>query len=86
MPLCRGNIPATSQTPDDDAGPRPQNISPDDRLSMGLLSLTVRAHVVPLSVLPTQSCCHVEWAETDAARARTKADFMVSAVVMREAK
>ena len=47
-------------------------------LVMGELSLTVRVQEEPLSVLPTQSCCHVEWAETDATAARrTNADFMM---------
>jgi len=73
------NIPATSHTPDDAAGLRPQNISGDERLVMGLLSFTVRAHVVPLSVLPTQRSCHVEWAETEAAAARsTSVVFMLA--------
>lgn len=45
---------------------------------MGLLSLTVRVQVVPLSSLPTQSCCHVEWAEAVAAAARRMvAYFMI---------
>jgi hypothetical protein len=73
-------LPATSQTPSDLAGPRPQNMSADERLSIGLLSLTVRVHLVPWSVEPTQSCCHVEWAEADATAARiTRADFIVNA-------
>ena len=73
------NIPATSQTPADEAGPRPQNISGDVREVMGLLSLTVRAQVVALSSVPTQRSCHVEWAETEATVARrTRADFMLA--------
>lgn len=72
------DIPATSQTPLDCAGPRPQNMSEEDRLSMGLLSLTVRVHLPAWSVEPTHSCCHVEWAETEAAAARrTREVFMV---------
>ena len=54
------DIPATSQTPLLLAGPRPQNMSAEDRLSMGLLSLTVRTHLPAWSVDPTHSCCHVE--------------------------
>ena len=68
--MLHKDVPATSQTPEDVAGPRPQNMSDDVRLAIGLLSLTVRAQVVVISVLPTQSCCHVEWAETDATAAR----------------
>jgi hypothetical protein len=72
-------VPATSQTPVVEAGPRPQNISADERLSMGLLSLTLRTQVDALSSEPTQSSCHVEWAETEATAARsTRADFMMS--------
>jgi hypothetical protein len=72
-------VPATSQTPDDVAGPRPQNMSGDVRLVMGLLSLTVRTQLPALSSDPTQSSCHVEWAETDATVARrTIADFIMS--------
>jgi hypothetical protein len=45
----------------------------------GELSLTVRTQVLALSVLPTQSSCHVEWAETDAAAASRTIDvFMLS--------
>ena len=54
------DIPATSQTPLVLAGPRPQNMSAEERLSMGLLSLTVRTHLPAWSVEPTHSCCHVE--------------------------
>ena len=79
--VFRIDLPATSQTPEEEAGPRPQNMSPEDRLSMGLLSLTVRVQVEPLSVLPTQSCCHVEWAEAVAAAARRMvAYFMIDDV------
>jgi len=54
-------------------------MSDDERLATGLLSLTVRAHVVVISVLPTQSCCHVEWAETEATAARiANVDFMLA--------
>ena len=46
---------------------------------MGLLSLTVRAQVATLSEEPTHNCCHVEWADTEAAAARrAKAVFMVN--------
>jgi hypothetical protein len=73
------NVPATSQTPDVEAGPRPQNISDDVKLATGLLSLTVRTQVPALSAVPTQSCCQVEWAETVAAAARrTVAYFMLN--------
>jgi hypothetical protein len=72
-------VPATSHTPDDVAGPRPQNMSVEVRLAMGELSLTVRTQVPALSSDPTQSCCHVEWAETDATVARrTRPDFILS--------
>jgi hypothetical protein len=72
------SVPATSQIPLDLAGPRPQNISAEERLSIGLLSLTVRTHFPAWSVEPTQSCCHVEWAETDATAARrTKEVFIL---------
>jgi hypothetical protein len=73
----RRDIPATSQTPDDEAGPRPQNMSGDVRLVIGLLSRTVLVQVVPLSVLPTQSCCHVLCADTEAAAARTMAAYFM---------
>ena len=63
-------LPATVQTPVVDFGERPQNMSADVKLAIGLLSMTVLAHVFPESVDPTQICCHVEWAETDAAAAR----------------
>lgn len=73
-----GDVPATSQTPDVEAGPRPQNMSEEVTLAMGLLSLTVRTQVPALSSLPTQSSCQVEWAETVAAVARrTVAYFML---------
>ena len=78
MEVGMGNVPATSQTPDVEAGPRPQNMSGEVRLVMGLLSLTVRTQVPALSSLPTQSSCQVEWAETVAAVARrTVAYFML---------
>jgi hypothetical protein len=74
-------VPATSATPADVAGPRPQNMSEDERESMGLLSLTTRVADVALSVEPTQRSCHVEWAETVAAAARsTMADFIFADV------
>jgi hypothetical protein len=54
-------------------------MSGEVKLVMGELSLTVRVHLVFMSVLPTQRSCHVEWAETDATAARTaKAVFMMS--------
>jgi hypothetical protein len=71
-------IPATVQTPVVALGERPQNMSAELRLAIGLLSMTVRVHVVAWSVVPTHRSCHVEWAETDAAAARrTMADFML---------
>jgi len=73
-------IPATSQTPDVVAGPRPQNISAEVTLAMGLLSLTVRTQVPALSSLPTQSSCHVEWAETVAAAARKMVAYFILTV------
>lgn len=80
------SIPATSQTPVDFAGPRPQNMSAEVRLSIGLLSLTVRTHLPAWSVEPTQSSCHVECAETDATAARrTSADFILMSLCEREA-
>lgn len=52
--------------------------------AIGLLSLTVRAQDVALSSLPTHSCCHVEWAETDATAARsTIADFILMKILQR---
>ena len=39
-------IPATVQTPVVDLGERPQNMSAELKLAMGLLSMTVRVHVV----------------------------------------
>ena len=78
MEVGMGNVPATSQTPDVEAGPRPQNMSGEVRLVIGLLSLTVRTQVPALSSLPTQSSCQVEWADTVAAVARrTVAYFML---------
>jgi hypothetical protein len=72
-------VPATSQTPSVEAGPRPQNMSAEERLSTGLLSFTLRTQVEALSSEPTQSSCHVECAETEATAARrTRADFMLS--------
>ena len=66
------------------AGPRPQNMSAEFRPVIGLLSRTVRAHVEAMSVLPTHSCCHVEWAETDATAARrAKVDFILALIWMR---
>lgn len=54
-------------------------MSAEVRPVIGLLSRTVRAQVLPMSVLPTHSCCHVEWAETDATVARrAKVDFMLA--------
>lgn len=70
-------VPATSQTPDEAAGPRPQNISEDVRLVTGLLSLTVRTQVPALSSVPTQSSCQVEWAETVAAAARSTVAYFI---------
>lgn len=70
-------VPATSQTPDVVAGPRPQNMSGEVTLEMGLLSLTVRTQVPALSSLPTQSSCHVEWAETVAAAARKMVAYFI---------
>ena len=79
MEVEMGNVPATSHTPDVEAGPRPQNMSGEVRLVMGLLSLTVRTQVPALSSLPTQSSCQVECAETVAAVARrTVAYFMLN--------
>jgi hypothetical protein len=72
-----GNVPATSQTPDVEAGPRPQNMSGEVTLAMGLLSLTVRTQVPALSSLPTQSSCQVEWAETVAAAARKTVAYFI---------
>jgi hypothetical protein len=68
--LTRAVPAATSQTLEDAAGPRPQNMSDEVRDWMGLLSLTTRVHDVALSVLPTHRSCHVEWAETAVAAAR----------------
>ena len=73
------DLPATSQTPEDFAGPIPQNISELLRLEMGLLFATVRVQEVALSSLPIHNSCHVECPETEAATARsTRPDFIVA--------
>jgi hypothetical protein len=73
-----GHLPATVQTPVVALGERPQNMSGEVRLVMGLLSMTVRVHFVTWSAVPTHRSCQVECAETDAAAARrTIADFIL---------
>lgn len=52
-------------------------MSAEVREAMGLLSLTVLAHVCTLSAVPTHRSCHVECAETPAAAARTKAAVLI---------
>jgi hypothetical protein len=73
------DIPATSQTLDEEAGPRPQNISLESREVMGLLSLTVLVHCVAWSVLAVHKSCHVECAETAATEARRIAAVFILA-------
>lgn len=47
--------------------------------SIGLLSFTVRAQVVDMSVELTHISCHVEWAVTAVAATRSKiADFILT--------
>lgn len=55
-------------------------MSDEDKLLMGLLSLTVRVQLVALSVLPTHSCCHVEWAEAVVAAARKMVEYFMIAM------